>query len=181
MSTLNGFGTLFYGWKHFPEQASTATKWLAAFYIPVVPLGRYQLRVHTSFGNDRTQVRATPIGLVASQHKYFEILGKTPLSWHEVLLTYASAFIGLPLLMFAPILAIWLLHYLGWTAHYKTQEEMPMWLTIVFAIMTAAQLVCVLYWPIWAIRKSRGMQTRSSLRFKTKGNSVDRRSVEHHL
>ena len=28
MSTLNGFGTLFYGWRHQADGTATATRWL---------------------------------------------------------------------------------------------------------------------------------------------------------
>lgn len=30
MSTLDGFATLIYGWRHRPDGKSTATRWLAA-------------------------------------------------------------------------------------------------------------------------------------------------------
>jgi hypothetical protein len=162
MSTLNGFGTLFYGWRHLPGQASTATKWLSAFYVPLIPVGRYQLKVLTDFSSERTQVRTTPVGLLASQRNHFEILERTPLSWREVLLTYVNTFVGLPFLMFAPSLIAWLLGWLlswfGWMPHYKTQADAPMWLSLVTIAIVIGLLANILYWPIWAIRKSRGLK-----------------------
>jgi cytochrome bd-type quinol oxidase subunit 2 len=158
MSTLNGFGTLFYGWRHAEGEASTATKWLAAFYIPLIPLGRYRLKVLTNFHNERTQLKASPVGLLASRDDHFDIVDKTPIHWGEVLLTYARTFFGLPLLMFAPILIMWLLSTLGWLPRYESQADTPAWLSIAMIAFAVASLANVLCWPLWAIRKSRGMR-----------------------
>ncbi|MBM7123902.1 hypothetical protein ACFFJT_10670 [Dyella flava] len=181
MSTLNGFGTMFYGWKHLANQPSTATKWLTAFYIPIIPLGRYELIVHTNFARESTQIRSTLVGVVASQQNRFEILGKTSLHWPEILMTYTKTFIVLPLLMFAPLLIMFLLSRLGWWPRYKTSQDMPIWLNVVLVIFAAGQLIGALYWPIWAIRKSRGMHIDNKPNSKSKKASVDRRSVEHHM
>jgi hypothetical protein len=181
MSTLNGFGTMFYGWRHAEGTASTATKWLSVFYIPVVPLGRYELKVKTDFANEGTRLEATPVGLMASQSNHFEILRKTNFRWSEVLQTYANTFVGLPLLMCAPLLLLWLLSHLISFPHYKSTQDTPLLLNVVLMAVVALQLVSLLCWPIWAIRKLRGMQAGRKAATKVAGASIDRRSVEHHL
>jgi hypothetical protein len=180
MSTLDGFGTMFYGWKHLAGQPSTATKWMTVFYIPIIPLGRYQLRVKTNFWRDMEQIRSTPLGLMASRQDRFEILGKTSIHWPEVLLTYAKTYIVLPLLMFAPLLVEWLFSSLEWFPYSDAREDVPIWLNAILWGVVVGQLISVVYWPIWAIRKSRGMQIGGKRKSRKKA-SVDRRSVEHHL
>lgn len=180
MSTLNGFGTMFYGWKHRPGEYSSATKWLTALYLPVVPLGRYTLRVATDFGHESTKIRAIPGGLLASQENRFDIAEKTSLHGLEVLRTYLSAYVGLPVLMFGPFLLILLFNHWNWLPRYSSEVATPGWLDAVLWLMIAFSLASVLYWPIWAFRRSRGMQSGSATRAKTK-SKIDRRAVEHHL
>lgn len=182
MATLNGFGTMFYGWKHQPGEYSTATKWLAAFYIPLIPIGRYRLAVLTDFARETTKIRATPVGLIASQEDRFDVAGKTSLSWTEVLRTYLNAFIGLPALMFGPVAVLWLLSSMPWFPHYHSDAETPVWFTALLMGTIACALGNTLYWPIWAIRQSRGMQAgQSPGARRARATPVDRRSIEHHL
>jgi hypothetical protein len=181
MSTLNGFGTMFYGWKHAPDSASTATKWVAFFYIPIIPLGRYELNVKTDFRNESARLSATPAGLMASQTNHFEIAGKMAFKWNEALLTYAKAFLGLPFLMFAPLLIIWLIRLAGVMPHYQTQADTPLWFNIFLGVFVVAQLASVLYWPIWSIRQSRGKQLGGKPVSKAASAPVERKTVEHHL
>jgi hypothetical protein len=181
MPTLNVFGTMFYGWKHQPGEYSSATKWLTVFYIPIFPVSRYKLIVLTDFHRESTQIRATPFGLMASQQNRFDISEKTSLSWSEVLRTYVKTFIGLPALMLGPLLLFFLLSRMQWFPHYHSAADTPTWFTAVLLAMTASTLISILYWPIWAIRKSRGMQSGQPGPRKRSATSVDRRSMEHHL
>ena len=45
MSTVNGFGTLYYGWKARPDGTAEATRWIVAALFPVIPLCRHRIRV----------------------------------------------------------------------------------------------------------------------------------------
>jgi len=183
MATLNGFGTMFYGWKHQAQESSSATKWLTVFYIPIVPLGRYRLKVLTDFGHEGTRLSASPVGLMASQENRFDITEKTALNWVEVLQTYAKTFIGLPLLMIAPFLV-----FMGIIALlslvpglHESKGADPQWLKPLTWIVSAISLGNFLWWPIWAIRRSRGMQSGSLYNRKKRAVVIDRASVEHHL
>lgn len=183
MATLNGFGTMFYGWKHQAQEHSSATKWLTIFYIPIVPLGRYRLKVLTDFGRERTRVRATPAGVLASQENRFDIAEKTAMNWAEVLQTYAKTFVGLPILMVAPYLALMAIIALLSlvTGLHASKDGQPQWLMALLWTGSAISLGNFLWWPIWAIRRSRGMQSGSVSKRKKGAAVIDRASVEHHL
>jgi hypothetical protein len=158
MATLNGFGNMFYGWKHQPGEDSSATKWLTIFYIPIVPLGRYRLKVLTDFNHEKTRIRATPVGMLASQENRFDILERTSLNWGEILRTYVSTFVGLPILMLGPFLVFLGLSKLLSLVIHVPKGELPLWLNGILMIGSAISLINLLWWPIWAIRRSRGMQ-----------------------
>jgi len=104
MSTINGFGMLYYGWNHSQDGTATATKWFALSWVPIFPLYKEKLRVLSDFSRGQGEIKSELGGLVVSQIDRYEILGRVPLSGKEVLVTYAKTYIGLPLLFFAPIL-----------------------------------------------------------------------------
>lgn len=180
MSTLNGFGTMFYGWRHRTGEASSATKWLTVFYVPIFPLGRYKLKVTTDFRHDPTEIRMSAAGLLASRKDHFESSERTRLVCGELILTYASAFVGLPLLTLWPLSILWLLGKLEWLPLYESAGAST-WAAVVALAVTGCALCNVLYWPIWAIRKSRGMQREHPRRRNKRRSYVDRHSVEHHI
>lgn len=128
------------------------------FYVPIIPLGRYLIQVDTDFEHERTRVRGTPLGVMASQTNLFRIKGKTRLRWGEVLATYAKTFVGLPLLMFGPPVLVFLGMRLL-TAHHTAASMLPVWFDDGLAMtVSVGTLINILFWPIWAIRKSRGRQ-----------------------
>jgi len=45
MSTVNGFGTLYYGWRARPDGTAEATRWFVAAFFPVIPLYQHRIRV----------------------------------------------------------------------------------------------------------------------------------------
>lgn len=154
MSTYGGFGSLYYGWRHRPDGTSTATKWLAVFYIPVVPLRRDHVKVLTDFENDRIGVQSLAGGLLGTaltQTDYFQVLERLPLSFSEVGLTYAKTFLGLPLLMAFPYGVFLLVAKLIGPDLFDSDIGKQVAMGISFVC-----LANFLWWPIWAIRKSRG-------------------------
>jgi hypothetical protein len=100
MDSLNGFGALYYGWRHAADGTATATKWFCLSWLPVIPIGREKLRVLTDFRNEA--VKPELGGLVMSQVNYYEILEKLPLSLKEILITLAKTYIGIPALLLGP-------------------------------------------------------------------------------
>ena len=105
MGTINGFGTGFRGWRHHPDGSSTATSWILAGFIPVLPLRRYRLRMLTDFGKESfgtpDQVAGALVGSL-SWSDPVAIEGRLPLSWSEIGMTYLRAYVLVPLLCLWP-------------------------------------------------------------------------------
>ncbi len=101
MSSINGFGTLYYGWRHAADGTSTATKWIAVSWVPVIPCYRERLRVLTDYNKNNIQSELG--GLIVSQIDTYEKLEKLPLSAKEVGITLIKTYLGLPLAWIAPI------------------------------------------------------------------------------
>jgi hypothetical protein len=107
--TFQGFGTLYYGWRHRADRTATATKWVVAFWLPLLPLRRQRIRVLTDFSRDLGQ----PVLIqymtqrVATQENYFQIVEELPLSFMEIAVTLAKTYLVLPLLLACPPVFIW--------------------------------------------------------------------------
>lgn len=156
MSTLNGFGTLYYGWRHSADNTATATRWFAVSWVPIIPLRRERLRVLTNFNNPGQNIRVELGGLVISQVDHYELLERLPLSLGEVLVTLAKTFIGLPLLLLGPVLLLALGMKLAQAAGVDIKPgSMPF---AIFMGGTVLSLVNVLYQAVRAIRRARGWQ-----------------------
>ena len=153
MSTVNGFGTRYYGWGHCQDGTSTATKWITAFYVPVVPLERHSLKVVTDFDNDPVHVEPIAggaFGISASQLDHYAILGKTQLIAFEILVTYVKAYVLLPILMVLPLALVIL-----FSKTFGTFPDSPA-AKLIAATASVLTLFSALGWPVWAIRRSRG-------------------------
>jgi len=157
MSTLNGFGTLYYGWRHASDGTATATKWLAVSWVPVIPLQRQHLRVLTDFEKPQ-QPKAGLGGLVVSQTDHYQIIADTPLSAKEIALTLAKTYIGLPALLFAPMLVVAL--FMKLLQHMGVDVRPGTMAFNVFIGASFAALLNFLYQAIRAIRRSRGWQPK---------------------
>jgi len=157
MSTVNGWGTMFYGWRHAQGMASTATRWFTAFYLPVVPLSRYSLTATTDF--DRERLTASPSEVVlamvgyASRTETFAMDAKLPLNPSEILVTYLKAYVTLPLLMAWP----WLLAALGRQMFGVHPEwEDTAWFMPAIIVFVGVALINAIVVPMWAIQRARG-------------------------
>jgi hypothetical protein len=153
MSTFNGFGTLYYGWRHHADGTATATKWLSAFYIPLVPLQRNTLKVSTNFDNDPIHVKAIgggAFGFVASQANQFSVVGTSHLDVAEVAVTLLKTYVLLPFLMIWP-LALTIAVSKAFGPFPDSQIG-----SVIGMAASALTLFSVFAWPIWAIRRSRG-------------------------
>ena len=91
MSTVNGFGTQYYGWEHHNDGTATATKWLVAGFFPIIPFGSARLRV----------IQSEPVKGVPWFSEYQNI-GRAPVSLRRVFLTYVYAYLILLPLLIAP-------------------------------------------------------------------------------
>ena len=155
MSTLNGFGTLYYGWRHAPDGTATATKWFALSWVPVIPLYREKLRVLTKF-NAKRDTRPAPGGLGVSQIDRFELLEALPLSAKEVAITLARTYIGIPALLVGPMLL--LVPVMGLLRWFGIGIEPG---TLGFDIYMVCATLIFLNWLLQivrAIRRTRGWQ-----------------------
>lgn len=109
MSTVNGCGTMFYGWRGRATPASTATKWITLFFLPIAPLGRYRLTPITDFDREMLTASAKEVAAALVGHgartDISLISARLPIRFPEVLSTYFTAFVAVPFLMVWP----WLL------------------------------------------------------------------------
>jgi len=105
MATVNGIGTVFYGWHHNPDGTATVTKWAVLFWLPLIPVGRYRIRM---LNDPDSEPAVTGKGVVMAALgggavcDYYDILERLPLDWSSILTTYAKAYIGLPILLSVP-------------------------------------------------------------------------------
>ena len=155
MSTINGFGTTYYGWRHQSDGTATATKWLTVSWLPVIPLGRQRLRVLSDLA--KPELKSEALGLVVSQVDRYQYLEKLPLSAGELLLTLGKTYIGLPAILILPMLGLACilvaLHKFGVDVRPET--------TAFEVVMLGGGLLVFLnfFWQIvLAIRRARGWQ-----------------------
>ena len=157
MGTINGCGTMFYGWRGTTEKDTTATKWLTLLYLPVLPLARFRLMPTTAFerekfANSPKEVAAALVGY-GSRTDTYKVSAKLTVSFAEVLTTYAKAYIALPILITWPWLIFLLLRSV-FGVHPEWEERawfMPAVLTFV-----AISLINAVVVPMWAIQSARG-------------------------
>ena len=110
MSSVNGIGTGWRGWRHGEHDVSTATLWFTFVYLPIVPLRRSLVRNLTDFEAERIRTLPQAVGAAAllaspvvTYEEHVEVLERTPLEWREVVATYLRAYVLLPLLILWPI------------------------------------------------------------------------------
>jgi hypothetical protein len=154
MSTLNGFGTLYYGWRHFKGGTATATKWFALSWIPVVPLYRQRLRVLTDFENDKSG--SSLGGFAVAQRDTYQVLERLPLSVKEIVVTLAKTYMGLPLILFGPMLLVSIIFKLLRQGGIVVEPGSPAF--AVFLAGIALSFVNFLWQVVLAIRRARGWQ-----------------------
>ena len=157
MSTLNGFGTLYFGWRHAADGTSTATKWFAVSWVPVVPLYRQRLRVLTNFSNPEP-LKSELGGLVVSQQDRYEIVEPLPLSAKEVATTLAKTYLGLPAILFGPLVVAALLMKSIQALGYDATPGSTAF--TVFIGLVFASIGNLLLQSVRAIRRARGWQPR---------------------
>jgi hypothetical protein len=102
---------MFYGWQHKRGRTATATKWLAFFYLPLLPLGRYRVRMPKPPKKggmyalkELMRLAPGPIGFAVwgPVHTEFRATKKMPFNFGEALWTYAKAYLVLPLTFILP-------------------------------------------------------------------------------
>ncbi len=88
-TSVNGTGTMLLDYRKRNEDTYTATRWIAFFYLPLIPLAQYHIR----------PIAQNPQPM---QRTYrFDVLGKEGLEASSVLKTYGLAIIGVVPLLFA--------------------------------------------------------------------------------
>jgi hypothetical protein len=147
MSTVNGIGTKLYGWQRLrsADRSSYATRWFVVFYVPLIPLARYKLRVLTDRANE---------GFFGGARDEYEVLGQTALDWGEVLGTWWAFLRGL-LLVVAPFLvSLWISGYQN--AQREQGQPHNAVLGTVAGVCMVFSLVAAIVLPMRALRRSRG-------------------------
>ena len=158
MSTHNGIGTMFYGWKHAANGESTATQWATIFYVPVLALGRYRLRVLTDFEREKfvssgAEALAALGGNIVRTDN-LEILERLPFDVKEMASTYLKTYLVLPLLMSWPFFVLKPLigHLLRAFPEWRDSPAYP----VISTAIAVALLVNAVSVPMWAIQRARG-------------------------
>ena len=146
MSTVNGTGTMFYGWQP-PRRADRtryATQWFVLFYLPIVPLARYKVRILS----DRAKE-----GFFGGATDHYELLERTELDWSEILMTWWALVRGL-LTVFVPFFV-----FLRVSDYQNAQRETGQPHNSVLGLIAAASLifslVAAIVVPMRALRRSR--------------------------
>jgi hypothetical protein len=158
VSTINGVGTMYYGWQHFADGSATTTKWFVLLYLPIWPLERHKLRVLTDLTKRK---HLTPLELVgaalgaaeAVERTRYRILDREPVVGREVAGTYAWTYLLGAVLVAWPALLMW------WGNSYL--EGNPQWRqsnTVLYAGLAAAVLLIVnpIAVVLIALRRARG-------------------------
>lgn len=106
-TTVNGFGTMFYGEaEHHPDGSFIATEWITAVFIPLIPLRSFRLiRPKPSPSDDPFQT--TFKNAFTYGYDHFEVLEELPIFWPQVLRIYV--FLGCAGPWYAA--AIWLFFF----------------------------------------------------------------------
>ncbi|MCB9422203.1 MAG: hypothetical protein H6667_20540 [Ardenticatenaceae bacterium] len=88
MMRLNGIGLTFLGIAPMDENnETTTTRWFTFLFLPILPLGRSRIRFLPHKGTGFSYVE----------------LGREPIVWREVALTYLFGWIIFPALIFWPL------------------------------------------------------------------------------
>jgi len=108
MSTLSGFGTMYFGWRHDEESGlGEATQWVVALFMPVWPLARHELRLLADPDDEPAVSWAglLSIGGAAALGDQVEVVRELPVDSRSVVRTLLRAYVGLPLLLGVPLVA----------------------------------------------------------------------------
>jgi hypothetical protein len=95
--TVNGIGTLYYGWKPLPDGSAEATCWFVVAFLPVLPLRRERIQLFSATPSDARLPIAQGAG---------HVIERLPLSWSSVLKTYFMGYVVVPAVLFVPIIVL---------------------------------------------------------------------------
>jgi hypothetical protein len=139
MSTINGFGSQFYGWKRLDDGTAEATTWIVAAFFPIIPLRRSRLEILTQPG---VGVRYRLFGGGSFRLETREI-DRLPLDWSINLKTYFKGFVIVPVLLMLPLILV--IGGLALYQHLYGPRQPPNKPPVVFLVGMFAVLV---YWAI---------------------------------
>lgn len=156
MSSINGFGPLYYGWRHAADGTATATQWACAFWVPLLPLRRQRLRIASNLA--QPTLRSHLGGLVVSQTDTYELLDTTPLQLPEIAATLTRTYLGLPALLIGPVLLAGVALLAARQLGLDTTPGSPAF--TVYVGLGFVGILNFLYQAVRAIRRARGWQPR---------------------
>ena len=160
MGTVQGVGTRFYGWRHGDDGTAHATLWFAAFFLPLVPLKRFHLRVLTDFAKKEPFLVVPRTGFFAGsptglQVDHYELLERTPLRAAEIVRTLALTYVMGPVLMAWPVALFFLMD--------AVLDGRPEWRQSTAVLYAVVALVMIVFGnaiavPLIALRRTRGFR-----------------------
>ena len=157
MSSKDGFGTSYYGWRHLADGTATATKWVTVSWLPVIPLHRQRLRVLTNFANPELKLRAGRLTVAKfDQVDRYQFLEKLPLSAKEIGTTLCKTYLGLPAIFLLPMLGLVAIFLALQRFGVEVRPETPAFQLFVVGFLL--NLLHFLWQVVRAIRRARGWQ-----------------------
>jgi hypothetical protein len=137
MSTVNGFGILYYGWKARPDGTAEATRWIVAAFFPVIPSSRHRIRVLDTRDEQASFLLFGGSGFGTQ----LQLVERLPLNWAAILATYAKAYLVLPFILAFPMAAmigvLLLLERLGYPQAGRS-----------VAVIATGTVACFIYWGV---------------------------------
>ena len=162
MSTFNGFGTMYYGWRHNADGTAFATKWLVGMWVPLIPLARHQICILTDLGRPEPFLQVEQEGFLKGlpvQYTHYRLLASASPVLREVLATYAWTYALGPILMGWPIVAM--------RGFGELIDEHPHWrdstATLIVLVLLGVLVVAnPIFVALHAIRRARGERSAVS-------------------
>ncbi len=103
MSTINGFGTMHYGWKRLPDGATSATRWVVVCFFPIIPLRHERVIIHSAYAGGGFHI---PFVMSSAFQTSIEVVAYLPFDWLGILATYFKGYVVVPAILLLPILAM---------------------------------------------------------------------------
>ena len=160
MSTFNGTGTMYYGWRHHPDGTAAATKWFVLFWLPVIPLSPHSMRVLTDFSQKEPFLKTEDRGFFAGtpvQRTEYQLLGTGRILAPEVLSTYFWTYVLGALLVFWPL---WLALAGGAFLDKNPSFRQSTAVLVIAVLLSVLILVNPIAVVLIALRRARGFRGR---------------------
>ncbi len=137
LSTINGVGTLNYGWQACEDGTAIGTTWIVIGFFPLVPIRRQRVRILPPPGAKVSDL-FMPVGFRAQM----QIVETLPFDYRAILRTYLKAFVLVPILL---ALTLLVLRIVTWIAPLPQPAQQQDWQT---GVIIAFAIGSFVYWGV---------------------------------